>query len=117
MLATKAIAVLLLLSAVATAQGGPYAGPYATTGPQLCKVQRDWKKAVWRVPLHFALSLPFAAGSLVIPPIGTAYIHWRRRAEKADQQSQRDTAMKAAVDFYSQTALVRGTLRIYGIRP
>lgn len=82
-----------------------------------CPVQqKDWKRAVWRVPLHIALSAPVAAGSLIVPPLGKKYVRWRVKAEKLDQAQGRDTCMKALVDEYSQTALVRAVLRIYKIK-
>ena len=79
-------------------------------------LQRDWKKAVWRVPLHIALSLPATAASFVVPPIGKRYVRWRIRAETKDAQDGADTCMKATIDLYSQTALPRAVLRIYGVK-
>lgn len=81
-----------------------------------CDVRKDWKRAIWRVPMHMALSVPVAASSLVIPPIGRAYVNWRIRAEKNDVASGKDSPMKASVDLYSQVTIVRGTLKLYGIQ-
>lgn len=80
-------------------------------------LQRDWKKAIWRVPLHITLSLPFTAATIVVPPAGKAYVRWRVRAEKKDAAKGLDTCMKATIDLYSQTALPRSILKIYGITP
>ena len=77
----------------------------------------DWKRALWRAPLHLLGSLPVAAVSLVVPPVGTAYIGWRTRAEQDDQAAGRDTPEKAAIDLYTQTALVRGVLKVWGKAP
>ena len=75
----------------------------------------DWKRAIWRAPLHVLLSVPVAAASVVVPPLGKKYISWRARAEKDDNLTGRDSPEKAAIDLYTQTFLVRGVLRIYGI--
>jgi hypothetical protein len=80
-------------------------------------VFKDWKRAFWRAPMHLLFSAPIAAASLAVPPLGKKYIAWRTKAEKADEAAGRDTPEKAQVDLYSQTALVRGVLRIYGIKP
>ncbi len=77
---------------------------------------RDWKRALWRAPLHLLGSIPVAAASLIIPPLGKSYINWRTRAEQKDVFFKRDTAEKAEVDLYTQTVLVRGILGIYGIK-
>lgn len=81
-----------------------------------CDVRKDWKRAIWRVPMHMLLSTPVAASSLVIPPIGRAYVNWRIRAEKNDVAMGQDSPMKASVDLYSQVTIVRGTLKLYGIQ-
>jgi hypothetical protein len=107
-LAGTLVAVLLALPVPASAQT-----------PAICPsagLQKDWKKAVWRVPLHIALSAPVAAASLVIPPLGKKYVRSRIRAEERDAARGSDTCMKATIDLYSQTALVRAVLRMYGIR-
>lgn len=83
---------------------------------QNCNDRKDWKRAIWRVPLHMALSAPVAASSFVIPPIGKSYVNWRIRSEKKDVASGRDTPTKASIDLYSQVALVRGVLKIYRIK-
>ena len=95
--------LLLLLSAIPAQAQTPVLG-------------KDWKKAVWRVPLHIALSIPVAAGTLVVPPVGKAYVKWRIRAEQQDIASGSDTSGKAAIDLYSQTAIVRGVLKMYHIK-
>jgi hypothetical protein len=77
---------------------------------------RDWKKAIWKAPLHILLSAPVAAVSLIVPPLGKKYIAWRAQAEKNDEDSGRDTSEKATIDLYSQTALVKGAMRVYGIK-
>jgi len=86
--------------------------------PTLCPslLQKDWKKAVWRVPLHILLSAPVAAVTVVIPPLGKKYVRARIRAEQNDAARGLDTCMKATIDLYSQTALVRAILRMYGVR-
>jgi len=76
----------------------------------------DWKRALWRAPLHILMSAPVAAASLIVPPAGKAYIGWRTKAEQDDEAAKRDTPEKAQIDLYTQTALVRGALRIYGIK-
>lgn len=73
----------------------------------------DWKRAVLRAPLHLALSAPVAAASLVVPPLGKAYVGWRAQAEADDEASGRDTAEKAQVDLWSQTVLVNKVLSIW----
>jgi hypothetical protein len=85
--------------------------------PLLCQsgLQRDWKKAIWRAPLHIALSAPVAGVSLVIPPLGKKYVQARVQAEAHDLKDESDTCMKATIDLYTQTALVRAVLRMYGI--
>lgn len=90
----------------------------AQTAGSFCpaSLSKDWKKAVWRVPLHIALSAPVAAGTLVIPPLGKKYIRWRVKAESKDIAQHADTCIKGTIDLYSQTALVRGVLRVYGIK-
>lgn len=70
---------------------------------------------MWRVPLHIAASAPVAAASLAVPPAGETFVCWRFRAEQQDLARHVDTCMKATIDFYSQTALVRAALRMYGI--
>jgi hypothetical protein len=62
------------------------------------------------------LSLPVAGISLVVPPIGKAYVNKRIAAEKADVAAGRDTPTKGSIDLYSQVSLVRGVLKIYGIK-
>jgi hypothetical protein len=86
-------------------------------GQQVCPspLQKDWKKAVWRVPLHIALSLPVTAATVVIPPVGKKFVRWRTKAETKDVAQHLDTCMKATIDLYSQTALVRAMLKMYGI--
>lgn len=74
----------------------------------------DWKRAVWRAPLHILGSLPVAAVALIAPPVGDAYVAWRIAAEKADEAAGRDTPEKAQVDLYSQTALVYAALKAWG---
>lgn len=81
-----------------------------------CNDRKDWKRAIWRVPLHFALSTPVAVSSLVVPPLGKAYVNWRVKSEKQDVLSGRDTPSKASIDLYSQVVLVKGVLKIYGIK-
>ena len=81
-----------------------------------CDTRKDWKRAIWRVPLHMMMSAPVAASSLVLPPIGRAYVNWRFRAEKRDVAEGKDSPMKASVDLYSQVSLVRGTLKLYGVQ-
>ena len=81
-----------------------------------CDTRKDWKRAIWRVPMHIILSAPVAAGSLVIPPLGRAYVNWRIRSEKTDVATGKDSPMKASVDLYSQVSLVRGALKLYGIQ-
>lgn len=83
---------------------------------QDCNNRKDWKRAIWRVPLHMALSAPVAASSFVVPPIGKGYVNWRIRSEKRDVASGRDTGTKGSIDLYSQVALVRGVLKIYRIK-
>jgi hypothetical protein len=87
-------------------------------GASMCQtgLQKDWKKAIWRAPLHILVSAPVAAISFVIPPVGKAYVRVRMQAEERDRSRGTDTCMKAAIDLYSQTALVRAVLRMYGIR-
>ena len=75
---------------------------------------KDYKRAVWRVPLHIALSLPFAALALPLPMMGRKYIAWRERSEQDDVTAGRDTPEKAAIDLYSQTALVDSVLKVWG---
>lgn len=82
----------------------------------VCDNRKDWKRAIWRVPLHMALSAPVAASSLVIPPIGKSYVNWRVRSEKKDVAAGRDTPTKGSIDLYSQVTLVRGVLKIYGVK-
>lgn len=81
-----------------------------------CSDKRDWKRAIWRVPLHFVLSSPVAATSFVIPPLGKKYVNWRIASEKNDVAGGRDTPMKASIDLYSQVALVKGALWVYRIK-
>ncbi len=57
-----------------------------------------------------------AAASTVVPPLGEKYVRWRVRAEQRDAARKQDTCMKATIDLYSQTALVRSVLRMYGIK-
>ncbi|SRR5260370_36571166 len=94
---------------------GCYAAAPAQAQSAQCSLQRDWKKAIWKVPLHIALSAPVAAASLTVPPIGKKYVRWRIRAEMHDLCANRDTKMKAEIDLYSQTALPRAVLRLYRI--
>lgn len=97
----KQLAVWLVLTAAAAAQTIP------------CPAfQRDWKRAVWRTPLHIAMSVPVAAATVVVPAVGRKYVRWRIAAEHADQTEGLDTAMKAAIDLYSQTALVNAVLKL-----
>jgi hypothetical protein len=77
---------------------------------------KDWKKAIWKAPLHVLLSAPVAAVSAVVPPIGKKYVKWRTRAEGDDESTGRDTPEKARIDLYTQTVLVRKVLEIYGIK-
>lgn len=77
----------------------------------------DWKRALWRAPLHILLSVPVAAATVVVPPLGKKYIGWRTRAENDDNLTGRDSPEKAEIDLYTQTALVRGVLKIYHIHP
>jgi hypothetical protein len=79
-------------------------------------LQKDWKKAIWRAPLHIAVSAPVAATTLVIPPLGKKYIQARTQAEQHDLKDGSDTCMKATIDLYTQTALVRAVLRMYGFQ-
>lgn len=72
----------------------------------------DRRRAILRAPLHVLLSVPFALGSIVKSDVGEDYIEWRTRAEKDDFNSGRDSARKAKVDLVTQTALVRGVLKI-----
>ena len=74
---------------------------------------RDWKRAFWRAPLHLLGSLPVAAASLVVPPIGRAYVEWRARAEQADVDEGRDTPEKSEIDLYGQTVLVSSVLKVW----
>jgi hypothetical protein len=74
----------------------------------------DWKKAIWRAPLHMLGSLPVAGVSLLIPPIGKTYLAWRTKAEAADVAAGRDTPEKGQIDLYTQTALVVRVLNIWG---
>lgn len=74
---------------------------------------KDWKRALWRAPLHLAASVPVAAVSLVVPPVGTKYVKWRVGAEADDQAAGRDTPEKAAVDLYTQTILVESVLKLW----
>ena len=90
---------------------------FAQDSVALCALQKDWKKAIWRTPLHLAMSLPVAAVSLPAPWLGRSYVHWRARSEQSDERFERDTAMKAAIDFYTQTILVRRVIAIYGMDP
>lgn len=108
---SKLILVFSLAASPAWAQTAPPAGSFCPSS-----LSKDWKKAVWRVPFHIALSVPVAASALVIPPLGTKYIRWRIKAESQDIAQHADTCMKGTIDLYSQTALVRGALRIYGIK-
>lgn len=103
----------LFFASVAEAQT-----PAPAPAPAVCStgLQKDWKKAIWRAPLHIALSAPVAAASLVIPPLGKKYVQVRTDAEQRDRARGTDTCMKATIDLYTQTALVRAVLRIYGIR-
>ena len=77
---------------------------------------KDWKRAALRAPLHLLMSVPFAAAALVAPPLGKRYISWRVAAEKDDEVNGRDTPEKAAIDLYTQTALVHRVLGLYGIK-
>lgn len=137
MIRTMAVMIWLTIAATGCAQTAPYAQQYGGDGsppytfadengnitvPSVtwtsnCLPQRDWKKAIWRVPLHIAGSLPVAAASLIVPVAGEKYVHWRERAETEDQTAHRDTSVKSMIDLYSQTAIVRAVLRVYGIRP
>lgn len=75
------------------------------------------KLAGWfKAPLHVLGSIPFAAASLVVPKVGKKYVRWRKEAEQDDVEDGFDTPEKAKVDLASQTILVRGVLRIYGIK-
>jgi hypothetical protein len=73
----------------------------------------DWKRAILRAPLHILGSLPVAAVALIAPPVGEAYVSWRSLAEQADEAAGRDTPEKAAIDLYSQTALVKAALKVW----
>lgn len=75
---------------------------------------KDWKRALWRAPLHLLGSLPVALIALVVPPIGAAYVKWRQSAEDADVAANRDTVEKALVDFYTQTVFVSNVLKLWG---
>lgn len=75
---------------------------------------KDWKRAIWRAPLHILGSLPVAAVSLIVPPVGDAYMAWRQAAEHDDEVAGRDTPEKAEVDLYTQTALVKVALKVWG---
>jgi len=114
----KVILICLLLCASAVAQTKTAVCQVQQDGKiVLCHLQNDWKRAIWRVFPHVAMSVPFAVVSLPFPDVGQWYIKWRRRSEKADERWDRDTAMKAAIDFYSQTALVSAVLKTEGIKP
>lgn len=117
---------LVFLFAIAAPAAAQISPPSSTSGAApsaelLCPdnapngLQKDWKKAIWRVPLHIALSLPFTAASIVVPPAGKAYVRWRIRAEKQDAARGLDTCMKATIDLYGQTALPRAILKMYGV--
>lgn len=76
----------------------------------------DWKRAIWRVPLHIALSLPVTAATVVVPPVGKAYVEWRERAEAGHVTQGSDTPQKATIDLYTQTALPRRILKLYHVK-
>ena len=77
---------------------------------------KDWKRAVWRVPVHIALSLPVTAATMVVPPLGKKYVGWRTRAEANHVATGHDTPQKATIDLYTQTALPRRVLKWYHIK-
>jgi hypothetical protein len=83
---------------------------------QTAQLPSDWKKAIWRSPLHIAGSIPVAAATIAIPPIGKKYIRWRTREEAHHVITGQDTPGKSEMDLYSQTALVRRVLRLYKIK-
>lgn len=76
----------------------------------------DWKRAIWRVPLHIALSLPVTAATVVVPPVGKAYVEWRERAEVHHVVVGSDSPQKATIDLYTQTALPRSILKLYHVK-
>lgn len=71
---------------------------------------------IFKAPLHLLGSIPIAAVSLVAPPVGSLYVNWRTEAEQDDIEGGRDTPEKAKIDLASQTVLVKGVLRIWGIK-
>lgn len=71
---------------------------------------------IFKAPAHFLASLPVAAVSLVVPPVGKKYVKWRKEAEADDLEAGRDTAEKAKIDLASQTIAVKGVLRLWGIK-
>jgi hypothetical protein len=75
---------------------------------------KDVGRAVWRAPLHILGSIPVAAVSLIIPPLGQKYVNWRIGAEQADEATGRDSPEKSQVDLYTQTALVKAVLKVWG---
>jgi len=66
--------------------------------------------------LHILGSIPVAVASLVVPPLGKKYVKWRTEAEADDEEDGRDTPEKAKIDLLTQTVLVKGVLKIYGIK-
>jgi hypothetical protein len=76
---------------------------------------KDWKRALWRAPLHLLMGATIAPVALVMPPLGRRYVRWRTRAEQEDMQMGRDTPEKAEIDLYTQTIPVRLVLKIWGI--
>jgi len=74
----------------------------------------DWKRATYRAPLHFLLSVPVAAASLAVPQLGRVYVAWRSESEAKDQATGKDTPGKAQIDLYSQTILVHKVLGLWG---
>jgi hypothetical protein len=83
---------------------------------QAQNLPRDWKRAFWRSPLHIVASLPVAAATFVVPPVGKRYVRWRTEAEANHVLQGKDTPGKAEVDLYGQTIFVRKVLGIYHIR-
>lgn len=76
---------------------------------------KDWKKAIWRTPLHIALSAPVTVATFVVPPVGVKYVVWRTNAEAQHVVEGKDTPQKATIDLYTQTALVRSVLKLYHV--
>ena len=77
---------------------------------------KDWKKAIWRSPLHILLSAPVTVATIVVPPVGKKWIQWRTSAEASHVVEGKDTPQKATIDLYTQTALVRRVLKFYHIQ-